>query len=220
MIVNEFLSSNLFPLKKTDTCEKALELLNEYCISDLPVVENDIVLGYVNSFDLLDSNNPTETIEKHITKDLITHIRPGQHFLELVPLFGSNKLTTLSVVDDENKFYGIVSLKEFIQSLSETNTFVEIGSIIQLEVGVRDYSLAEIARIVESNDARVLGVFVSSVKSTQQLNVSLKLNTTNLKSIIATFERFGYNNVSTFLREDTLNYLQDRYNLLMKYLNM
>lgn len=220
MIVHEFLSSTLFPLKKTDTCEKALELLNEFCISDLPVVDGETVLGYVNSFDLVDAPDPSEPIEPLITKDLITHIRANQHFLELIALFGSNKLTTMSVVDDANNYMGIVSLKEFIKKLSETNTFLEVGSIIQLQINVREYSLAEISRIVESNDARILGVFISSVKNTQLLNVSLKLNTTNLKSIIATFERFGYNNVSSFLREDTLNYLQDRYNLLMKYLNM
>ena len=97
--------------------------------------------------------------------------------------------------------------------------FLEAGSVISLEMGVRDYSLSEIARIVEYNNAKVLGVHLQASEKDRQILVHLKLNTSDLKSLVATFERYNYRVIASYYNEDDQGALRDRYNLLMRFLD-
>ena len=93
--------------------------------------------------------------------------------------------------------------------------------IIQLEMGTYDYSLSEIARIVEENDAKILGLTVDNIpEDPGRILVSILVNKSDCGAILRSFYRYNYNVVNIFSSPDENNDLRDRYALLMKYLSV
>ncbi|HJN06150.1 MAG TPA: CBS domain-containing protein, partial [Bacteroidales bacterium] len=94
------------------------------------------------------------------------------------------------------------------------------GGVIVLEVSVNDYSLTEIANIVESNDAKVLSSYILSKVNSTKLEVIIKVSKLELGSILQTFERFGYQVNASFEEDVDLDELKDNYDSLINYLNI
>ena len=93
--------------------------------------------------------------------------------------------------------------------------------IIQLEMGEYDYSLSEIARIVEENDAKILGLTVDTIpEDPGRIVVSLLINQAECTAIVKSFYRYNYTILNTFSSPDENTDLRDRYSLLMRYLNV
>lgn len=125
-----------------------------------------------------------------------------------------------------------MSTKEFIKNQVERFTtpitpdqFTELSemenSILILEVSLKDYTLTEIARIVENNNARVLALTVLPISDGTNLLVSLKLDANDLTAIRRSFERFDYHVVYYFSREEEVtNTHQERLAELLYYLEM
>ena len=98
---------------------------------------------------------------------------------------------------------------------------MEESCVIQLEMGAYDYSLSEIARIVEENDAKIMGLTVDSIpEEPGRIMVSILVNKADCGGIIQSFYRYNYNIVNTFCSPDEYGDLRDRYALLMRYLNV
>lgn len=220
MIAKQLLSNRLFPLKITDTCGKALDLMNESDIAFLPVIDGDKHIGYVGVSDLLDADT-TEPITTHVNNAVISKVYQYQHLFEIITIFSEINSSTISVVDDDDKFIGIIAAKELVNKLASLNAFSQPGSIITLEVPAISYSLSEISRIIEYNNAKILSLYVNAVEDAPtQLQISIKLNTADIKSILATFERYGYPIVASFFRDVEDDGLKDRFNSLMKFLDI
>jgi hypothetical protein len=125
------------------------------------------------------------------------------------------------VVDDENHLRGVITYNEMIKGIASFSSIDQPGGMIILKVLSRDYSMSRISQIVESNDARLLSMHISSNPDSTSLEITLKVNTTDLTSIIKTFERYSYEVTTWVTDDDELDrFYTDRYNLLMKYLNM
>lgn len=125
-----------------------------------------------------------------------------------------------------------MSEKEFIKNKVEWFTsplspeqFAELSesenSLIILEVALRDYTLTEIARIVESNNAHVMALSVMPLSVGSTLMVSLKLDVDDPTSVLRSFERFNYRVIYHFMREGEVTDKQrERLDELMYYLDM
>ena len=125
-----------------------------------------------------------------------------------------------------------MSTKEFIKNQVErfftpvtSEQFADISeaenSLIILEIPTQDYTLTEIARIVESNNARIIFLSVISISGGENLLVSLKLDVSDLTAVLMSFERFSYNVVYYFMKEGEItDKFQDRLDELMYYLEM
>ena len=72
----------------------------------------------------------------------------------------------------------------------------------------------------ESNDAKVLGMFVSTFPDSTRMEVSLKINKIDVRPILQTFTRYNYTIKASFTEDTYSESLQDRYNELMNYLNI
>ena len=98
---------------------------------------------------------------------------------------------------------------------------IDFGCLIQLEMGVYDYCLSEIARIVEEDDAKILKLTVDAIpESPGRIVVSILVNKPECGAIVKSFYRFNYNVINTFSSPDENSDLLDRYSLLMRYLNV
>ncbi|MEI6506952.1 MAG: CBS domain-containing protein [Bacteroidota bacterium] len=219
MFAEILISHEIFPLKKTDTCETASVFMHNWNVSHLPVVENGKVLGYV-SLDEIFSAKKSDKMSLFIKNDKQFTSLGYQHLFEVIKIFDETGLTTISVLNNENNFIGIISFKEILKSLFRDSSLSQDGGIITLEMLSKDYSLAEISRIVEYNDIKIINVFIRSASQDEnKILVSLKLNQTELKNVVASLERHGKLIRSIQLDQKTDEVSSFRYDWLIKYLN-
>ena len=218
MFAEELLSNDIFPLKKTDTCESALVFMSDWKIFHIPVADNGKFLGYV-SFDEINTQPGKTRIEKVIQPLLQLYVDKGQHVFEIIKLMADTGYTAIAVSNEESEYKGVVSVKEIIQ-VYKNSSLAQPGGIIVLEMTPQDYSLAELSRIVEYNDAKILHVFVKAVSDNpSKILVSLKLNRPELSAVVQTLERYQYRIHSIHQTIDSSSDFGNRYEWLIKYLN-
>jgi CBS domain-containing protein len=220
MKASEIISEVIPPLVHTDSGEKALLWMDEFQVNHLPVLKNGNFVGVLSESELLDQADLEPSLD-----ELFQHLpRPfvfaDAHLFDILKHFSLFKLTALPVLDRQEQYLGVISSQDLLQLLAQSTGVKEIGSVLVLEMDANNYALSQIAQIVESNQAKILNLFVNSEPDSTKIQVSLKINQQNLSAIIRTFERYDYNVLASYQAEDQHNELQERYDELMLYLNM
>lgn len=219
MTAAQLISYDIPPLKLTDTGEKALEWMEEFKVKDLPVIEDRNYVGIIEESDVLDRNNLEDKIKSYNLNFRKPFIYQHQHLFEAISQLVENDVDVLPVLNQENEFLGLITTKAIIEFFSQTVSIDNLGSIITLELNVKDYSLAEISKIVESDDAKILASFITSHKDSTKLEVTLKINKTDITRILHTFERFSYTVTASYNESEYHQDLRNRYDEFMRFLN-
>jgi len=220
MIAEELINHLIPPLKITDSVAKAARWMEEFRVNQLPVVKNRQYMGMVIEDDLLE-NNQEATLETITLGFEDVHAMHFQHFYTVMEIAIRNKIQVVPVLDEHHEFLGVITVNDTIAAFGQMSALHGQGGILVLSMNERDYSLAEISRHVEENKAKILSAYVSPDEiDGYKVKVTLKINTTELNRIIATFERFNYRIVAQFHDSAELKDDQDRLDLLMKYLNI
>lgn len=220
MIAKELQSSEILPLKTSDTCAFALNAMEDNRVHHLPVVNERELLGLISEFDLINhhkEDDPIGDVQLSLHNAFATEY---QHIFDIFKMFTEMKLTLLPVVDEKNNYLGIISLSKLIEIYSSQSSILNPGGIIILEMSENNYSLGEISQIVESNDARILNLFLTSYPDSTQIDVTIKINKIDIMAILQTFTRYNYTIKATFSEKDDLDDLKERYDALMNYLNV
>jgi acetoin utilization protein AcuB len=220
MKASEIISEVIPPLVHTDSGEKALLWMDEFQVNHLPVLKNGNFVGVLSESELLDQVDLDPTLDalfQHLPRPFVF---ADAHLFDILKHFSLFKLTALPVLDRQEQYLGVISSQDLLQLLAQSTGVKEIGSFLVLEMDANNYALSQIAQIVESNQAKILNLFVNSEPDSTKIQVSLKINQQNLSSIIRTFERYDYNVLASYQAEDQHNELQERYDELMLYLNM
>jgi len=220
MIARELISETVPPLKATDTGNKALSWMHDFHVRHLPVVKDDQFLGLISEDDILNHNAPEEKLSKHKLSLDRPVVNESEHLYDVIKLAVGNSLTLIPVTNTDDKYLGVITLESLLQYFAESGSLTEPGTILVLEMKKRDYSLAEIARIVESEQASILSSYISSKPSSNFIEITLKLNRKEINRIVATFERYDYSVKASFLESDYMDSLKERYDSLMSYLNV
>ncbi|MCE2865273.1 MAG: CBS domain-containing protein [Flavobacteriia bacterium] len=220
MRASSILSEQIPPLLHTDSGEKALFWMDEFQVNHLPVLKNGNFVGLISESELLDQASLEDSLDV-----LFQHLpRPfayaDAHLFDLLQHFALFKLTVLPVLDRQENYLGVISAQELLQLLAETSGLNESGSVLVLEMNAIDYTLAQIAQIVESHQAKILNLFVSYLPDSTKIQVNLRINQQNLSAIIRTFERYDYQVLASYQDSQQPDELQDRYKELMHYLSM
>lgn len=220
MIAENLISDEILPLRITDSGDDALGVMNDFYLRHLPVVnEKDELLAIVSEDQLLDED-PLAAISTYVPSLAPVFVRRNDHLYDVMRLLAEHQLTSVPVLDGESTYVGLVTLEKLIRFFAESGSFRDPGSIIVLEVGRHDYSLAEIARIVEGEGAIVLSSFVQSFTDSNRIEITLKLNAQQIAAILASFERFDYHIKASFNEVELQSVLKERYDSLMTYLNV
>ena len=163
--------------------------------------------------------------ESHALKDFESLFQP-YHLSENTHIFDVLKSTqlyhsfVLPVVDIEQSLKGISSAGAILEAWSKDSNFTGPGGILVLELAPKDYSLSEIAKLVESNNASILHSMTSSAPDRDKIRVSIKINKNDLKDIQSTFERFNYTVIAVIHQSEYEMELKDRLESLMRYLEV
>ncbi|MGB0881670.1 MAG: CBS domain-containing protein [Vicingaceae bacterium] len=219
MIASELISYDIPPLKLTDKGNKALDWMEEFKTTVLPVVKEGAYAGLISESNLLDSEDLDQSIETFGIQFIKPNVNENQHLFEVITTMVENDIDVLPVVNNSNKYLGVITNKMVVESLSKVVSVSNAGSIITLEVNIKDYSLSEIARMVESDDAKVLASFLTSHPDSTKLEVTLKINKTDISRILHTFERFNYVVLASYNESEYHQNLQNKYDEFMRFLN-
>ena len=221
MVAKDLISEVIPSLKTSDLGQTALNWMEIFRISHLPIVNNQDFLGLISDADIYDMNQPEEPIGNHELTLFKPYVNADQHIFEVIGLASRLKLSVVPVLDSKNHFKGVITTSDLIRHIAGISSMDQPGGIIVLELVERDYSLSQIAQIVESNNVKILSVYITSPPDSTKLEVTLKVNTGDLASVIRTFERFNYEVKTWVSTDDSMDkFYSERFDLLMKYLNI
>lgn len=221
MVANDLISDTIPSLKTSDTGQTALNWMEIFRISHLPIVNNQDFLGLISDADIYDMNRPDEPIGNHELTLMKPYVTTEQHLFEVIGIASRLKLSIVPVLDAKNHYKGVITTNDLIKHIAGISSMDQPGGIIVLEMVDRDYSLTQIAQIVESNNVKVLSMYITSPADSTRLEVTLKVSATDILALIRTFERYNYNVKTWVTTNDSIDrFYSERFDLLMKYLNM
>lgn len=218
MLTRDLISNSIPYLHTDDKVFHALQLMNDYHVAHLPVVENNSYLGIISEEQLLQSDEDSTINQLNVT-DGTNSVQANDHFLKAIQTAVINKLSIVPVVE-EKQLVGIVTYNDLLKNASEFMSLSQPGALIVLEMDNAHYSFTEINRIVESNDAQItqLNTFADPESGTTQ--VTIRLSKLEVSDIISTFQRYEYNVKYYFGEELYENELRSNYDNLMNYLKI
>ena len=218
MLTRDLISNAIPYLHKDDTVFHALQLMNDYHVAHLPVVEDEHYLGIISEEQLLQSNEESKLTELPIA-DGSSSVQANEHFLKAIQTAVTHKLSIVPVVE-EKQLLGIVTYNDLLRNASEFMSLSQPGALVVLEIDSRNYSFTEINRIVESVGAQItqLNTFTDPESGTTQ--VTIRVNKVEVSDLISTFQRYEYIVKYYFGEELYENELKSNYDNLMNYLNI
>ena len=206
------------PLVHTDSGEKALNWMDEFKVSHLPVLKNGNFVGVVSESDILDRLNAENSLDGLFDHLPRPYVFANSHVFEVLAKMSEFNLSVLPILDQNENYLGCTTIYHLMLQLANTGSMKEVGGILILEINNIDYSMAQIAQIVESNNARILSSYILTNSSSSKLEITLKINKLDLSSIIRTFERYDYVVKESFQKSMDNDDLQARFDSLMHYL--
>lgn len=221
MIATELISDVVPAIHKNDTANEALNWMDVFRVSHLPIVADDEYLGLISETDIFDMNNPEISVMEHHLSLPRPFVFENQHIYEAAVLVSKYKLTIIPVLSEEQEYLGVITINDLAQEFSHLMSAENPGGIIVLQLKTNDYSLSEIAQIVEGNDAKILSLYVQTTPTNEFIEITLKLNKTDISDVIQTFERYSYQIKATYAESKEIDImLKDRLDSFLKYLNI
>lgn len=220
MRAKDMLSKMVIPLKPSDPGSLALNWMEDMGVSHLPVVEAMHFHGLIKNADIYNLQDLDESIGKQKLPLRHTYVYHDVHLYEVLRQAAAENLSLVAVLDHHDHYMGAITTQEIMQAMAGFTSLTQPGGIIVLEVNEQQYALSEIARIIESNEAKILNSAVTSAPNSTQLEVTLKLNIMDLSSVIQTLNRYDYIVKASFAEESQYDsLLSERYEALMRFLD-
>jgi acetoin utilization protein AcuB len=219
MVASELISPEIPSLRLHDTMQQALHWMQEHHVSALPLCSDDRFVGMVLEADLLDAPDERATLESiaaHVEKIAVkSHV----FFLSALQHMQQRMLSTLAVTGEEDVYIGVITQFTMLDALAKYNAATEPGGVIVLQMRQIDFSISEIGRIVETNDARIIHMNTWT-DDAGNLLVAIKVNKTDILDVLASFERYEYQVLQYFGENLSEDALKTNYDHLMNYLNI
>ena len=220
MLARELISDAIPPLRTSDTVRKVLDRMAEFRVNHLPIVNEKQILGLICENDLVEvADYDTEIGALNLSLRNYC-VFSDQHVYDAIRIVYELRLSVVPVLDRQKNYLGLISLTTLVEYFATLTATKEPGSIIVLEIGNRDNSLAHAAQIVESENAQILSSYVRSFQDSTKLELTLKLNRTEISGIVASFLRYDYIVKATYNDVKADEGTQDRYDQLMNYLDI
>jgi len=217
MYIGENISTLYTEVHPNDTVAATLDKVNELHLQQLPVVKGKDYLGIITEEDLLNVDDDLKTIKDLKFTFPFIYLFDYQHIFDALQYLETYQFDMLPILNKNNQYVGVITPKDLLLALNKTVSNQEIGAIIVLEMEERDNSLTHIANIIESEN---LQTGIKVLEDSSKVELTIKLNKTNISSVLASLWRHDYVVKATFNDGSDQNDIQERYNLLMNYLNL
>ena len=219
MLVKDFLTKDIPVLKSFDTVEYGLGLMDDFKIKHLPLTEDGLYRCLVSEKELLSLTGSNSTVGEAVV--FAPSVTENGHLLEALSLVARYRLSFLPVISQTGEYLGGLTADRLLNALSDATHAESEGSIVMLEMLPQDYSLSDIARVIESNHAHVLSLLSHMDSITGRLIISIKIDLEDASPVIRSFERFNYTVLFYFMKKGMVDdLLEQRMSELMYYINM
>ena len=215
----ELISSTIQPIPPDEDGERALELMNIFRVNHLAIVKNNFYLGVVSDKEIMNWNSKTEFIEEHLPNLASPHVLYNQHLFDIIEVLEKNNLSVVPVLDKDKQFQGVITNRKLLYTIANSAAIQSVGGVIVLQMNNNDYSMTEIANIIENNNTKILSSYVISKKDSTEMELTIKLNKSDISDVIRDLHRYEYNVKASFKENDPNTDFLDRYEQLMRYLN-
>jgi CBS domain-containing protein len=221
MVAEELINHMIPPLKLGDTANKAIVWMEELRLRQLPVVDKGVFLGLISEEIILEKNEPDLPISAYELFGTKCHVTRYQHFYDVLKVGSDNEAHAIAVLDEDGSYFGVITVEDIISSVSQTAAVQTPGGVLVLSMGASDYSMTEISRLIEENGSKILSSTIrEDPLDPAMIKLTLKVNTTDMKHIVATLERFGYRIIAKFDEHPVDDNTSENFDVLMKYLNI
>ncbi|OJX50263.1 MAG: acetoin utilization protein acuB [Flavobacterium sp. 38-13] len=216
--ITDYINNDIKAITVDDTIESVQDFFADLSFSHFPVLENGIYIGSISGDDVETFDTEKKILDYRYTLEGF-YARKNMIWLDLLEIFARNHTSIVPVLDEKNNYIGYYDITDIIKFFHETPFLKEMGGIIIVEKNINDYSMSQISQIVESNNGKLLGMFVSSAEA-DKIQITVKIALGSLNDIIQTFRRYNYEIISEHQEDNYLNALKERSDYLDKYLNI
>ncbi len=220
MLAKELITDEIPPLKTSDTGLMAINWMDEFKVSQLPIVNNHEYLGLISDTDILDLNITDDELGKCKLSLMRPFVLESQHAYDVIKMIANLKLSVLPVLNEQQQYVGLIPLTAMLNQFATLAATREPGGIIVLEMNIHDYSLLQIAQIIEGNDSKILSCYVNPLPDSTKIEVTLKINKEELSGILQTFYRYNYTVKASFHQSEFLDDMKNRFDSFMNYINI
>ena len=220
MFASRLISDSVPPLKASDTCDRALKWMDELRVNVLPVIEGKNYLGLISKSAVSDNALASQTIEQIQTPLSRVFVHGNQHVYDLVKLASQEKIDVVPVLNDADEYEGMVTVNDLVQYFAEIKSVYTPGGIIILELPLKDYSMSQIAQLIEAEGAHILSAGVAPSSDNRLIELTLKIDMVDLSRILASLYRYNYNVTASYHQSEHAEDLKNRFDEFMNYLNI
>lgn len=220
MIAKQLISDYITPVKPTDSGLDVLGMMDEFRVSHLPIVDNVEFLGLISDSDIYDLNNFEENVGNNLPSFSKPYVSEYQHIFEIIKVISHLKLSLIPVLDVKNHYFGSIEIINLVHNFGKFAAIDNPGGIIVLEINTKDYLLTEISQIIESCDAKIICLYITSHADSTKLEITLKINKMDLHAVIQTFNRYNYIIKASYSEMDIESDIRDRFDSFMNYMNI
>lgn len=217
MFIKDYISKDYPAFNSNDSIEEASEVAKEFGYSHIFIKKKGVYVGALSQSFLEDSpEGNLDSLELHYEKFAILEDGSILDSVKLFYIFNSNVVPVISM---HEKYIGYLTSDDVFNEFSKYPLFSENGAVLTIQTQNQHYSFSEISQIVESNNARIYGCYISAIND-DTIEITLKINNQNLSSIDETFERYGYTVIHKFYDDEKEELLKDRFGFFQKYLEI
>ncbi len=220
MYIGENISTLYTEVHPNDTVAHSLDKINDLHFQQLPVVKGKDYLGIITEEDLLSADNEDSLIKELKFTFPFIYLYDYQHIYDALQYLETYQFDILPIVNKQKQYVGVITQKDLLRAVNENLSNQDKGAIIVLEIEDRDNSLTHIAHIIESENTKILNTGIKLIENSSKVELTIKVNKNNISSVLASLWRHDYVVKATFNDGSDQNDIQERYNLLMNYLNI
>ncbi len=214
----QFINNDYKALDSQETIAEVQDFFSDISFSHFPVVEDGVYLGCIAAEDSETFDSDKKIIDYRFTLEGF-YVRTTTIWLDVLEVFAKNHTNLVPVLDSNNNYVGYYEMEDVMRFFHETPFLKEPGGIIVVQKPILEYSMSQITQIVESNNGKLLGLFVSEA-AVDSVVVTLKISLGAMNEIIQTFRRYNYEILSDHQEDNYINNLKERSDYLDKYLNI
>ncbi|MDX1907768.1 MAG: CBS domain-containing protein [Bacteroidia bacterium] len=221
MTAAELIRDTIPPVKSSDPTGVVLEWMNEFKVSQLPIVDDRKLIGIIREENILDAADPSLPVG--VARDISSpsaYVMADRYIYDVLDVMSQLHLEVLPVLDEDMHYLGMITLRDILPFFSQLFALHNPGSVLILLIPPRGYSLSEIGRITEDANARVLSLYFSELNKEGDMLLTLKLNLEDPTPAIAAFERYQYKVYRIYTRQEIVDDYSRNLDALLRYLNM
>ncbi|MEO6176198.1 MAG: CBS domain-containing protein [Flavobacterium circumlabens] len=216
--ITNYITNDFRAIDSQETIASVQDFFADVSFSHFPVLEDGIFIGSIAADDVETFDTDKKAIDYKYTLERF-FARKSMIWLDLLEVFAKNHTNTIPVLDENNSYIGYYEMEDIMKFFKDTPFLKEQGGIIIVQKGIVDYSMSQITQIVESNNGKILGCFISEADM-ENVQITVKIGLGAMNEIIQTFRRYNYEIVSEHQEDTYINSLKERSDYLDKYLNI